>query len=292
MPAYRRHTSSIHRLHRLMLLLACLLVLQGCAVTLLYRQLDWLIPWYVDDYLALDARQEKRFERLLDDYLVWHRDTQLPAYATFLRGIAKQAGNGLDEAELAAIQEGTEILTRDLISAMGPPLADLLADASDAQVAHLMNKFAEDNRRYREERIEIPEAEARADAVEDVIRGIERWVGPLDRRQRAMVEEWGARYRPMAGEWLSARQRWQQAFAQVLEKRREHPEAFREGLLALMDNTRLGRSPAFEAAIAHNHQELLLLQHRLDHSLSSRQREKLVKRLLDHADEFEALADG
>jgi hypothetical protein len=173
---------------------------------------------------------------------------------------------------------------------MGPPLATLLADASDAQVAHLMHKFAEDNRRYREEKIRISDREARENAVDDLVEGLERWVGGLDGEQRGLVEEWGQRYRPMAADWLAARQRWQQAFAQVLAKRHSEPAAFRQGLLSLMDNPRLGRSPAFEAAVAHNHRELVALQHRLDDSLSPAQRNHLIERLRDYARSFEELS--
>lgn len=286
-------TPALSRLRTLIrpgLVLFCLVLLQGCAVKLAYRQLDWLIPWYVEDYLALDNRQEKQFRHMLDDWLEWHRRTQLPAYAAFLRQVARQAGDGLDEAELVSIQARTEELTRQLISAMGPPLATLLADATDAQVAHLTQKFAEDNRRYREEKIALADREARENAVDELIEGLERWVGGLDDHQRVLVEEWGQRYRPMAPEWLAARQRWQQAFAQVLAKRRSEPDAYRQGLLSLMDNPRLGRSPAFEEAIAHNHRQLAALQHRLDDSLSPAQRDHLIGRLRDYARAFEELS--
>jgi hypothetical protein len=60
--------------------------------------------------------------------------------------------------------------------------------------------------------------------------------------------------------------------------------------MTLMDNPRLGRSPAFEAAVAYNHRELVALQHRLDDSLSPAQRQHLLARLREYARTFDDLA--
>jgi len=35
------------------------IVLAGCGPRLVYPHLDWLIPWYVSDYISLDSDPEK-----------------------------------------------------------------------------------------------------------------------------------------------------------------------------------------------------------------------------------------
>ena len=46
------------------------IILIGCGTRLVYFHLDWLIPWYIGDYISLDSEQknmlEKRLLKLLD----------------------------------------------------------------------------------------------------------------------------------------------------------------------------------------------------------------------------------
>ncbi|HEY6611743.1 MAG TPA: DUF6279 family lipoprotein, partial [Pseudomonas sp.] len=62
-------------------LLLALLVLAACSrMELVYRNLDWLIPWKLDDYLSLDAGQSVWLDARLDDHLRWHCRSELPRY--------------------------------------------------------------------------------------------------------------------------------------------------------------------------------------------------------------------
>ena len=42
---------------RISMLFALVLVLNGCAVKFVYHQLDWLMPWYLDDYMEIPGNQ-------------------------------------------------------------------------------------------------------------------------------------------------------------------------------------------------------------------------------------------
>ncbi|MCP3673424.1 MAG: hypothetical protein GY829_02975, partial [Gammaproteobacteria bacterium] len=37
-----------------------------------YNNLDWVIPWYLDDYLSLNDQQEEVFDSQLEALLLWH----------------------------------------------------------------------------------------------------------------------------------------------------------------------------------------------------------------------------
>ena len=37
-------------------------VIAGCGPRLVYPHLDWLIPWYVSDYISLDSDQKNMLE--------------------------------------------------------------------------------------------------------------------------------------------------------------------------------------------------------------------------------------
>ncbi len=49
----------------------CLAFLGACSsTTLVYNRMDFLLPWYLDDYAELDNEQEKYLDELLSPFLV------------------------------------------------------------------------------------------------------------------------------------------------------------------------------------------------------------------------------
>ena len=76
---------SARALHRLFLIACSALLLVGCGLRFAYSQLDWLLPWYLRDYVTLDAGQRGEFDRRLAGLLDWHCRSHLPEYVALLR---------------------------------------------------------------------------------------------------------------------------------------------------------------------------------------------------------------
>jgi hypothetical protein len=90
-----------------------------------YPHLDWLIPWYVSDYISFDSDQKTMLEDRLSELLDWHCRTQLPAYATTLRelgqDIAHQTGP-VNAAMLQAYHARLTALWKELLQQIGPDI--------------------------------------------------------------------------------------------------------------------------------------------------------------------------
>ena len=69
-------------------------MLSGCVVRVVYNQLDWLALWYVEDYFDLDPAQEEQAKEMIGRTISWHRETQLPRYASLMRTVL----GGIDAA--------------------------------------------------------------------------------------------------------------------------------------------------------------------------------------------------
>ena len=69
------------------------LIFSACSLRLTYNYLDWIIPWYVDEYVSLTDDQENLFDRATVELLDWHRYAELPKYTEFIISI-KDAQNG------------------------------------------------------------------------------------------------------------------------------------------------------------------------------------------------------
>lgn len=273
------------------LLLVCLLTaMTGCAVRLVYNQLDWAIPWYLKDYMALEGEQKDRFQQRIDDYLYWHRVDQLPQYAAFLRQIAIQARNGLDHDEIAVIQARTETFANTLVKEMTPHIIALFATADDHQLRQLYKRFARDNQEYREENIDISERAKRKKAADDARRYVERWVGGLTDEQDDIIRQWSRDYFPMGEEILAARMAWQQRLKEILALRQHQPAEFERQLTALLDDRSFGRTAEFNRKFAHNSEMLITLYQTLDATLSPSQRKRLMHQLNSYAEDFVVLS--
>ncbi len=62
-----------------------LLALSACSsTTFVYNRLDFILPWYLDDYAELNGEQEEYLDTLLSPFLSWHRSQELPRYVDVL----------------------------------------------------------------------------------------------------------------------------------------------------------------------------------------------------------------
>jgi len=279
----------MQRLVRISLVLLMSVALTGCGVRFVYNQLDWLIPWYLDDYIELESEQEALFESRLASYLDWHRDNQLPKYAAFLHQIADKAETGLTVQDIAQIELQTEDFAQTLMDRMLTDLIDLLATASDKQIEQLFKRLKQDNETYRKEYIDVSPAKQRKARLKEVIKYAERWTGRLSDDQVHAISTWAEQFELMGPEIEQARLAWQQEFKRILmlrEDRAAYDAAFRE----LIRNPKFGRSAKLQEKLEHNSEQVLQLYLALDKTLSPSQRKHMVDKLRSYADDFLILA--
>ncbi len=274
---------------RIALLLSLVLLLTGCGVRFAYNQLDWIIPWYVDDYIELEGDQEQQFRADLKRYLAWHRAEQLPLYATFLNQIADKAEQGLTAEDISLVQQKSEQFAEALVVRMEPDLVNMFAAATDQQIDQLFEKFAEENADYQKEYVDVPEQEQRQQWQKDVVRYVGRWTGSLNKQQLALIEQWSTQFELMGKELGQSRLAWQQEFRQVLRLRTDKP-AYEKAFAALLDNPQFGRSEALQKKMDANAELLVKLYLDLDKSLTTKQRARAVTKLRSYAEDFIVLA--
>lgn len=279
----------IKPIQRLLLVSALALLVSGCAVRFVYNQLDWLVPWYLDDYIALEGPQKQLFDSRLDAYLQWHRREQLPLYAEFLEDVADRAMRGLKPSDIATIQRRTEELAQIMVIQLQPDMIELFAMATDKQVEKLFRKFAEDDTRFRKEYLEVSAREQRRQRAKEAQHYVERWTGSLRKEQRKMIDDWSQSYELMAEELLATRTAWQQEFRRILDMRQDRP-AYEAAFKQLLANPTFGRSDALQQKFDRNEQAVIALYLQLDHSLSPDQRKRMVKKLRSYAEDFRHLA--
>lgn len=275
---------------RLLVLTICALLLGGCGLRFAYSQLDWLLPWYVGDYVSLDRTQKRLLDARLEARLAWHCSSQLTAYSGLLREVERDlGGNEVVGAPIldAYLQRG-EAFWRVLMKEITPDAGVLLAALSDAQVKELGEAFARRNDATREEFLEGTPDALRARQIERMEKRLRTWFGPLSAAQRSRVASWSAGLAPTTEAWLHHRARWQGALIEVLAQRQAPDFESRVGALLLEPDSLWAAD--CRADVARNRKQTLDLLADIFNMASPAQRTHLVNEIAGWAAQFEQLA--
>lgn len=199
--------------------IACVLALGGCTfIELAWRQAEGTIVDRVDRWVDLDPDQETALTRRVGSWLGTVRRTRLPAVADFLDGVAARTERGFGTADMEWASDRFwshyRATVDDVIGWLAPTLAALDRD----QRHHLVSRMRASNKDYRAEYVDIDADARRAALATRIIDQVERWTGPLDRRQRELVHDRAADFPDTAPDWYRYRLRMQAGLMEKLER--------------------------------------------------------------------------
>lgn len=196
-------------------LLLCLL-LTGCGLRLTYNQLDWLGPWYVRSYVALNTGQKALLKERWNTQLAWHRQTQLPRYAIWLRQVQEKINRGLRPTDLEQMYQEMDGFYRVSVAHLAPDIVALAKLTSRDQVNEFMISLQKENRQWHKKHVKPKATAQHRRRVRQVTDNIVAWTGPLHKTQRHRIEAWSQQLPPMAADMLRQREHWQDRMAQLL----------------------------------------------------------------------------
>ena len=144
---------------KILALVIGLILLSACGPKLYYPSLDWLIPWYVDDYISLEPDQSSRLRTQLARQLDWHCRTQLPEYAEFLRDLRREVGHNDRPVTVERLDAYKMRLIRYwnvLIQQISPDIAGIMLSATAEQIDELFENLEKKNRDIENENVAPP----------------------------------------------------------------------------------------------------------------------------------------
>ncbi len=275
-----------------LLIAAVVIVVVGCSTRFIYFHLDWLIPWYISDYISLDSEQKNMLEKRLLAQLEWHCRTQLPVYAEALRVLGNDVAdpaNPIDVERLrfhyARFMELWQALLREIAS----DVTDLLLTASDEQIDELFANLASRNQEFREKYVDLPANELDKNRQAQMLKRVDYWISDPTALQIQAVAEWNATLMPIAAQWLQNRERTQAHARTVLEKRDDSLE-FRKEMFDLIVYSERLRPEAYQQKIDFNTDVTLKLMVQLDRLLTDEQRQHFIKRIESLASDLDSIS--
>ena len=225
-------------LKSLLLLLAIGLLVSACGkASLAYRNLDWVIPWRVNQYLDLDSQQKAWLKPKVQEHLAWHCSTELPRYVDWLQRTQDLLQEPApDASQLEAQMIEAEQAFHAIVQETNPTAVALLADLRPEQVERLYARMEKDNREDRQEFLEPPLQTQINERAERLEKRLNPWFGTFNEMQRARIGQWASERRDQNRLWLDNRARWQNEFRSVLDQR--DAEDFAQRMSHVLENRR------------------------------------------------------
>ena len=263
-----------------------LLALAGCSATqLAYENGATLLRWRATNYLDVHGAQSQDLDRRIERFLAWHRATALPQYARLAESCARRIENGITRADLEWGYDAFHVQLEESLRAAAQEMAPIMDSLSPEQIAHLEQRFAQDNREFAEEDVAGNEAARRKRRFERNLTRLEDWFGPLTPAQLAAVRHY-SETAPLTGA-LRARDR-QRRQADLLAILRAHQARLR--LADWAAGWDQNRSPEYAAASRAHREAYYDMLLAIGRTLSAEQRASAAARFRRFARDFQVLA--
>ncbi|WP_323614573.1 DUF6279 family lipoprotein [Pseudomonas putida] len=265
------------------------LALVACSrIDLAYRNLDRLVPWSLDDYLAMNRDQRSLLDERLKQHLAWHCTTELPGYLDWLDRVRSMVAEGqvTDQALQQRMSEARQAIGR-VAEAITPSAAELLRGMSDAQVAQLGEALREDISERQEKYVDTPLPKQVARRAERMEKRLTPWFGELTAAQRQRVQTWAQALGDQNRQWIANRAHWQQQLMMAMNQRSD--ESFEPRLAQLLQRKESLWTAQYRAAFENSEQQTRSLLIDLLQQSSPAQRQYLQGRLAKVRTDFSEL---
>ena len=272
---------------RALLIVALLILVSGCsALKLGYENADTWLQWRARQYFDFEAEQKPEFERRMQRFLAWHRQTALPQYNRLANEMADRLARGLSQADLVWGYDVLQAQVRQSLGAGSAEMGELLDGLSPAQIERFQMRLAKENRDHAKEHGlgEAPE-ERREKRLKRNVQRLEDWYGSLSEAQIERVRQYNARA-PLDTVLRDLDRKRLQGELIVMLRAKEARKRLVPWMVAWDQN----REPAYAKLFGENRQEFYRMVLDLDKMLSPEQRSRAVMRMRGFAGDFVALA--
>lgn len=267
-------------------LICSLLWLSACSsTTFVYNRMDFIVPWYVDDYVDLDSGQREQLDELLVPFLAWHRQQELPRYIQLLQGVQSDLDQPLSPQQVASSYAEVEQAWLRLQDESLVWMLALGEDLRDEQMAEFLEELQEGQQDYEKEYLGRSQETYREDSYDSFKDSMQDNLGRLDQSQRVRLRQASNELNRSDAIWLSERAAWLQRLDTILQR---HP-GWQQTLLEAIAQRQETTSPEYLETFDHNLQVIFAAVADVLNSRTPKQDKHLRRRLEDLQQELESL---
>lgn len=263
-------------------LLAAAALASCSAIKLGYSAVDDLAYFWLDGYLAFGDEQNARVRDDLQHLHTWHRTQELPRVADLLGRMEQLAPQTITPAQVCAFVPELQARLMAIADQAEPAVVRTALSLTPRQLRHLQRKSGENNRKWREEWIDITPGELKEKRFKQAVDRLEMIYGTLDEAQRAVLRAGLERSLFDPQRTLVERQRRQADLQQILQRlagsQTPLPEA-RAALRGYLERSLRAPDPGYRAYQQAQQDESCQLIAAVHGAASPAQREQAARRL-------------
>ncbi len=275
------------------IVIGLVLLLSGCSTKFVYKNLDWLVYWYVDDFVELSDEQERMVDVKLATWLEWHKNTEIPKYIAHLNELSddiRMQQISLDKMDYHQ-QKAAEHWTR-LKAKIIPDLVEMAPMLTQEQVDSMFKEIGEmnkDEEKERQERIAKSPEQRKKRSIKRNIKNLERWLGDITSEQESLVENMYGQYHSNGELWREYRVRYQAELRSLFNKR-DRGDEFKAKLNRLLMQPEEYRSELLNQRNDENRNTYKTFLLAVDALATDEQRTHLLSEIGDFVEDFSDLA--
>ena len=221
---------------RTLVVLVCLTLVGGCSNAFVYNQLDWLIPWYLDDYVDLSRAQKKDLKTRLQPLLRWHRTEELASYLEILDRVEHDLQQPVTGATVRDWVDAVWSAYKRLEQRMLPVAFQLGEQLSDAQMATFIERLQRKQVELEEEYLGRTDQEYIEDNFKNFESILGEFLGRLESAQEELLRDAAQSLIRFDEAWLEERRAWLDKLKQLLQREPGWQQALRDALAAREEN--------------------------------------------------------
>ncbi len=276
------------------IVLLTVFLITGCSTKFAYKNLDWLIHWYVDDYVELNDAQEQKFDQYIAQWQQWHIESELPKYQAHLEELAQDIRTqNISIARMDYHQEKARQHWYRFREHIAPGVVEMAKTLDEEQITYFFAALEKENVEDEErdaKRAKRSDEERKERWIERNEDNIENWLGKLNAEQKSLIENTYGNFQSTSQYWVTYKRDYQRAMRAVFASP-DRGEAFTQAMIELINNPESYRSQEMLDASAHNERETKLYLFTMFGLSSEKQREHLVDEINKLRDDVVELAD-
>ena len=195
------------------------LLLVGCSTTtLIYNRIDFLVPWYLGNYVELTKSQKQYLDELLIPFFSWHRYEELPKYLEIINSTENILEGVVKPEAIVTIASNVEKswfrLEREVLVWMAP----LASDLTDKQIQSFLQVMQKKATEYENKNLGRSDNDYRQDIYEKIRDNLQQFMGELSQQQLTVVKTYSEDMHRDDGMWLQNRKALLVSLSSILER--------------------------------------------------------------------------
>ncbi|MGX9463260.1 DUF6279 family lipoprotein [Shewanella sp. A14] len=274
---------------KMFVLLMCTIFFVGCSTKVSYFFLDWAIEWEVEEYVDLNREQQDKFDLVVEDFLVWHRQEELPRYRDQLQLLSIQANqHTLTPALWQQQVKMAKAHWYRIFNVVMPELLQIIASFDDTQVQQVLTQLKKEQKDLIEEYAGKDQTELVQDSDKRIEKSVKEWTGNVTDTQKKIIHQANSERLTTLDMWLEYRHEWLRQFEQALLRRSEN-DYFVQQMTQLMTAPDELKSTVYRDKLDENTHKFGAMLIELNESFSEKQRKHFNRKLSELVDDLTEL---